>query len=112
MFLCGAFTAFLGLITGEKIAADTPAEGWWAMLYLIIAGSIIGYSLFVYALHHLPATLVSVYAYVNPIVALWLGWLILSEPVSPKSIYAMIITLSGVYLVNIGMRRAARISAG
>ena len=111
MFLCGAFTAFLGLISGERIAEDTPAEGWWSMLYLIIAGSIIGYSLFVYALHHLPATLVSVYAYVNPIVALWLGWLILSEPVSMKSVYAMMITLTGVYLVNRGMRRATKLTS-
>jgi drug/metabolite transporter (DMT)-like permease len=103
MFLCGGITALTGFIAGERISPDVPAEGWWAMLYLIIAGSIIGYSLFVYALHHLPATLVSVYAYVNPIVALWLGWLILDEALTMKAVYAMLITLAGVYLVNRGM---------
>jgi drug/metabolite transporter (DMT)-like permease len=108
MFLCGGITAIAGLVKGEQLSASIAAEGWWAMIYLIIAGSIIGYSLFVYALHHLPATLVSVYAYVNPIVALWLGWLILSEPVTMKVVYAMIITLMGVYLVNLGMRRALK----
>jgi drug/metabolite transporter (DMT)-like permease len=108
MFLCGGITAIAGLVKGEQLSASIAAEGWWAMVYLIIAGSIIGYSLFVYALHHLPATLVSVYAYVNPIVALWLGWLILSEPVTMKAVYAMIITLTGVYLVNLGMRRALK----
>jgi drug/metabolite transporter (DMT)-like permease len=109
MFLCGGITAIAGLLKGEELSASIASEGWWAMLYLIIAGSIIGYSLFVYALHHLPATLVSVYAYVNPIVALWLGWLILAEPVTMKAVYAMIITLAGVYLVNLGIRRSLKI---
>lgn len=105
MFLCGGITALTGFISGERFDSDIPEEGWWAMLYLILAGSVIGYSLFVYALHHLPATLVSIYAYINPIVAVWLGWLILSEPVSMNVIYAMIITFAGVYLVNLGLRK-------
>ena len=105
MFLCGSITAITGVFIGEQVSSTTPAVGWYSMFYLIVAGSIIGYSLFVYALHHLPATLVSVYAYVNPIVALWLGWLMLSEDVTTTSIYAMFVTIIGVYLVNKGMRR-------
>jgi drug/metabolite transporter (DMT)-like permease len=78
------------------------------MIYLIVAGSILGYSLFVYALRYLPAQQVSVYAYVNPIVAVFLGWLLLKEKISPMAIYAMFVTMIGVYLVNRGMSAARK----
>ena len=68
-------------------------------------GSIIGYTLFVYAMRELPAQQVSIYAYVNPIVAVFLGWVFLQEQISQRSIMAMFITVFGVYLVNRGMQR-------
>jgi drug/metabolite transporter (DMT)-like permease len=104
MLIGGAITTCIGLWQGETAQLNSEANGWWAMLYLVIAGSIIGYSLFVYAMRHLPAQQVSVYAYVNPIVALFLGWLLLNEPVGMQAVYAMLVTSAGVYLVNRGMR--------
>lgn len=104
MLIGGTVTTVVGLLHREAEQLNTQPEGWWAMLYLVLAGSIIGYSLFVYAMRHLPAQQVSVYAYVNPIVALFLGWFLLDEPVPMQAIYAMLVTTAGVYLVNRGMR--------
>jgi drug/metabolite transporter (DMT)-like permease len=111
MLLAGTITTIIGMIKGEIPLLNSDAEGWWAMIYLIIAGSILGYSLFVYAMYHLPATMVSVYAYINPIVALGLGYLLLKEPISERTVYAMIVTLTGVFIVNRGMVRARKKNA-
>ena len=108
MLIGGCVTTTIGLSRGELSSMHSNAEGWYSMIYLIVAGSIIGYSLFVYALNHLPAAMVSVYAYINPIVALWLGWVLLQEPVSKRTIIAMVVTLVGVFIVNRGMSRAKR----
>jgi len=108
MLIGGCVTATIGLFRGEMSSMHSNEEGWYAMIYLIVAGSIIGYSLFVYALNHLPAAMVSVYAYVNPIVALWLGWILLNEPVSERTIMAMVVTMIGVFIVNRGMSKARK----
>jgi drug/metabolite transporter (DMT)-like permease len=104
MLICGIVTSTIGILQGEISQLNSEPEGWLSMLYLIIAGSILGYSLFVYALQHLPAAMVSIYAYVNPIVALWLGSLLLQESISQRTIFAMVVTLVGVFIVNRGMQ--------
>ncbi len=105
MMICGSVTTVLGLMMGEGRKINFEPTGWYALIYLVIAGSIIGYSLFVYAMDRLPATIVSVYAYINPIVAIWLGLVILKEPISTKTLIAIGITLVGVFIVNRGMVR-------
>lgn len=101
MLLSGMITTLIGTFQGEwNQLAYTTSAGWWSMVYLVIAGSILGYSFFVYAMRYLPAQKVSVYAYVNPIVAVLLGHFILNEPIAPMAVYAMIITMIGVYLVS------------
>lgn len=101
MLLSGIITTLIGTTQQEWAQlSSTTANGWWSMLYLVIAGSILGYSFFVYAMRYLPAQKVSVYAYVNPIVAVLLGHFILGEPIAPMAIYAMIVTMIGVYLVS------------
>ncbi len=103
MLLCGLITTLMGIYRDEWKSLPGDWSGWWAVIYLVIAGSVLGYSLFVYALRYLPAQQVSVYAYVNPIVAVFLGWLLLNESISEKSIAAMAVTIIGVFLVNRGM---------
>ena len=71
-----------------------------ALVYLIVFGSILAYICFLYAMRHLPVTVVSMYAYINPIVALILGWLLLGEPLSSKILMGVLVTLAGVLLVN------------
>lgn len=105
MLCCGPLIALIGYMQGETNHFHVSVESWQAFLYLVIFGSVIGYSAFCYALSHLPATMVSVYTYVNPIVALWLGWLILNENITPLIILAMVITLAGVYIVKKGVQK-------
>ena len=77
----------------------TP-QSWYAILYLVIFGSIIGFGCYLYALQHLPTTQTSIYAYINPIVALLTGWVILHEPITVNIMLGCLITISGIYLVN------------
>ena len=71
-----------------------------AVLYLMTFGSIVGYSAYIYAMDKLPVSIVSIYAYVNPVVALVLGWLFYREHVGTREILAMLVIFSGVAIVN------------
>jgi drug/metabolite transporter (DMT)-like permease len=71
-----------------------------AVVYLLVFGSIGGFSAYAYALKHLPVTTVSLYAYVNPVIAMVLGTLVLSEPLSPRLALAGAIVLLGMAMVR------------
>jgi len=89
-------------VTGEFADFDigaVPADGWWAFAYLTVVGSIIAFSAFVWLLGHAPVSLVTTYAYVNPVVAVFLGWLILSEPVTTTVVVGGSLAVVGVALV-------------
>ncbi|MDX2154758.1 MAG: EamA family transporter [Bryobacteraceae bacterium] len=98
------------------IAFVTPHEpvrwswqGVFALLYLVTFGSIVGYTAFVYALEHLPVALVSIYTYINPVVAVILGWLFYREPFGSREGAAMVIIFISVAAVKwtAGTRRRA-----
>jgi drug/metabolite transporter (DMT)-like permease len=76
------------------------SRGVWAVGYLVVFGSIIGYSAFIYAMEHLPVAVVSTYAYVNPIVAVTLGWVFYREAFGVREALAMILVISGVIVVK------------
>jgi len=76
------------------------ARGTAALLYLMLFGSIVGYSSYVYALDRLPVALVSIYTYINPIVAVVLGWLVYREAFGIREAAAMGIIFAGVALVK------------
>jgi drug/metabolite transporter (DMT)-like permease len=108
MFFGGAIVTIAGLAIGEGPRFLFTPRSFWALLYLTFFGSLIAYSAYVYALAHLRTTVTSLYAYVNPVVAVFLGWLVLSEPLTTLSIVAMVVILAGVALVQTaGWRRAA-----
>ena len=90
----------VGFAIGEASRFSLTPRTFAAMAYLTIFGSIIAYSAYVFALANLRTIVTSLYAYVNPVVAVFLGWLILSEPLTAKSIMAMIVILVGVGLVQ------------
>jgi len=71
-----------------------------AVLYLVTFGSVIGYSAYLYALDKLPVSVVSIYNYINPIVALILGWLFYREPIGFREIIAMLVIFAGVTIVK------------
>lgn len=76
------------------------ARGVWAVLYLITFGSLVGFSAYLYALSQLPVSVVSIYNYINPIVAVALGWLFFREAFGGREIAAMCIIFAGVALVK------------
>lgn len=80
--------------------ADIPQATWFAIFYLVIFGSLIGFMCYLYALQHLPTEQTTIYAYINPIVALLSGWLILGESLNSLIVTGCVITLFGIYLVN------------
>jgi drug/metabolite transporter (DMT)-like permease len=82
------------------------ARGVSALLYLVFFGSIVGYSAYAYALDRLPVAVVSVYPYVNAIVAVALGWLFYREPFGLRESMAMVVIFAGVALVKRYSRRA------
>ncbi len=75
-----------------------------AILYLAIVGSVAGFLAYMYAIKYLPVARVTLYAYINPFVALFLGWLVLHEPLTLELLISFTITISGVFLVNWGYR--------
>ena len=63
----------------------------------MVFGSLLAYTCFVFALRLLPTTVVMTYAYVNPVIAVLLGWVILSEPITGFTIVGMALIVAGVY---------------
>jgi drug/metabolite transporter (DMT)-like permease len=92
--------------TGSNIpVAAIPLKSWYAIAYLVVIGSIITFIAFVYVLQNLPPTLSSLYAYVNPIVALILGVLFFNEPFTWFIGIGCSITLLGLFVVNRAIKK-------
>lgn len=109
MVIGGGLLVGLGLLLGEGPAWHLEGVGLGAMAYLIVFGSIVGYTAYGYALEHASATVVGTYAYVNPVVAVVLGWLVLHEPVTARMLGAMGLILGAVLwiqLASLAPRRA------
>lgn len=91
------------LIVAEPLPTPTP-EAWGAWVYLMLFGSVFAFTCFIHAVKVLPVSLVSTYTYVNPVIAVFLGWLLLSEPVTGYTFAGTILIIGGVY----GVFRAKR----
>jgi drug/metabolite transporter (DMT)-like permease len=88
------FTA-AALVVGEAAPRPIP-EAWAAWAYLLIFGSLFAFTSFIFAVKRLPTTVVMTYAYVNPVIAVFLGWFILSEPVTVYTFAGMVLIVLGV----------------
>lgn len=104
-------TALQMVFSGIMLLAAATAHGDWAhvtftpravaaVAYLTIAGSLIAYSAYIYAIQHLPLQLVSVYAYINPVIAVALGTVFLSEPFTMRIAIAAALVLVGTWIVG------------
>jgi len=114
MLTGGAVMTAVALAVGEGADLDlaaVPTEGYVAWIYLVLVGSLLGYTAYVFALAHAPLSLVGTYAYVNPVVAVTLGWLILAEPVTAVVVGGGALVVVGVALVVSGERVPRRASA-
>ena len=101
MLAGGVVITALGLALGETSQWRWSAAGMGALAYLVVFGSIVGFTAYAYALRHASATVVGTYAYVNPVVAVLLGWAILNEAVTPRTIGAMVLILGAVLMIQL-----------
>jgi drug/metabolite transporter (DMT)-like permease len=100
MLAAGLMFLAIATVTGEWRQLAFTGRSASAILYLVVFGSIVAYSAFVYALKHLPITTVSLYSYVNPIIAVILGTLLLSEPFSGRTVVASALVFAGIAVVR------------
>lgn len=101
MLIAGIIVLTVCAITGKYVnLTEVGTSSWLVILYLVVFGSLLAYSAYVFMISKLPPTQVSIYAYINPIVAVVFGWLLLAEKMNAHMILGTLITLGGVYLVN------------
>lgn len=100
-FFCLPFSFLFDDLNNVVITSEVVL----ALSYLIIVGSVAAFSMYAYTLSKLPITIASLYSYINPLVAVVLGWLVLSEKLNLKIALAFLITVLGIYLVNYGYQR-------
>jgi drug/metabolite transporter (DMT)-like permease len=72
------------------------------IIFIVIIGSLVGYTSYIYAIAKLPLSLISTYAYINPVIALFLGWIILDEKLNFQIAIAAAVILAGVFTVKKG----------
>ncbi len=95
---------------GDFAALNFPAittRAWAAFCYLIVMGSLVGFSTFVWLMKNSTPARVSTYAYVNPIVAVFLGWLLLDEPIGPRTLVASAIIIAAVVIITVQKNKSA-----
>jgi drug/metabolite transporter (DMT)-like permease len=99
----GAVLALMGLAAGEwneLSLAAASARSWAALAYLLVGGTFIAFSAYSWLVRTTRPTLVATYAFVNPMVAVFLGWLLAGEPVGPRTVVAAALIVSSVALVS------------
>ena len=100
MIFGGLFMLLLSLAVGEPLNGPVSTRSALSMIYLLVMGSIVAYTAYSYALRHLPLTTVSMYAYITPVIAIFLGTLVLAEPFSQRILVAGAIVLASVVMVK------------
>lgn len=105
MMIAGITLTIFTSATGNSIPfLEIPWQSWLAIGYLVLFGSVLSFIAYIYALQHLPMEQASIYAYLNPIVAVILGAWIFNEKLSVFVAAGGLVTLLGVYLVNRGLK--------
>jgi drug/metabolite transporter (DMT)-like permease len=111
MAIGGGCLALIGLVVGEAgelTPAHFTAGAAFAFFYLLIVGSLVGFVAFNWLIGHVSAAQAGTYAYVNPMVAILVGWLLGNEEITGWIIGGMAVILAGVALVRGGVRRSLR----
>jgi len=102
--LCGGGALlFAALLHGDLVGlqlAEITVRAWGAFSYLVLLGSLVGFSTFVWLMKHSTPARVATYAYVNPVVAVLLGWLILDEPITTRTLIASAIIVTAVVIIT------------
>lgn len=112
MLIAGVALTLVGTTLGEWRVLHFSARSFSAIAYLIVFGSIVAFGSYTYAIQKLPLSLVSMYSYINPIIAVLLGWTVLSEPLGWRVMASTAIILAGVALVKTAPKRALKSETG
>jgi drug/metabolite transporter (DMT)-like permease len=115
MLAGGAALLLAGAIDGEWAAFDPArlsAASVAAWLYLIVFGSLVAFTAFVWLNETVAPARVATYAYVNPVVAVALGWAFLGEPITARTVVAAVVILGAVLVINLAGASASRAAAG
>ena len=107
MLVGGAMLALVAVLLGEPARFHTAAisaRAWFAMVYLIVMGSLIGFTAYMWLIHRESPTKVGTYAYVNPVVAVLIGYFVAGEPLGVRTILGMSLVLASVLLITLGKR--------
>ncbi|HKW45552.1 MAG TPA: EamA family transporter [Candidatus Eremiobacteraceae bacterium] len=102
MLAGGALVVIAGVLAGElrdPLLLHPSATSWWAFGYLVVFGALVGFSAYLWLLRVAPISRVSTYAYVNPLVAVGLGWFVLHEQVGASTLAAGAAILAAVALI-------------
>lgn len=102
---CFVISSFIGFNGNSIPLSEIPAISWWSIAYLVVFGSVLTFIAFIYALEHLPKEISSLYAYINPIVALFFGYVLFNEPLTIPIIIGGIVTIFGLYMVNKAIKK-------
>jgi len=106
MIAGGALLVPAGLLHGEAADLQVPSlESLAALAYLVVIGSLVGFTAYTWLLRHARTSLVGTYAFVNPVVAVLLGWGFLSEDLAPRTILAGAVIVAGVALIVVAPQR-------
>ncbi len=112
MIAGGAMMLLAGFVTGESFEAMPTLKGTLSVLYLMTFGSIIGFTAYVWLLHHVRPTLAGSYAYINPVIAVMLGAWLANERFTPHDMGAMAVILLGVVAITLGKARTPKSVVG
>jgi drug/metabolite transporter (DMT)-like permease len=110
MVLGGLILLVASVATGELDGFDwgtVSTTSWLGVLYLLTMGSLVGYTTYAWLLTVAPLPRIATYAYVNPVVAVFLGWLILGEPLTIRTGAAAVVIVAAVVLIVTARGRAA-----
>ncbi len=107
MLAGGVLMLGVGTAAGERLPVSVAPEAIAAFAYLVAFGSILTFTAYTYLMRHASPTVVGTAAYINPVVAVLLGWAILSEPITARTLLAMGIILFSVLLIQLGTRPAS-----
>jgi drug/metabolite transporter (DMT)-like permease len=105
MLIAGIVLSVVGILIGELPRLNFEIIGLLSLAYLVIVGSLVGYCSYIYAIAKLPLSLISTYAYINPVIALFLGWVILDEKLNFQIAIAAAVIIAGVFIVKQGTSR-------
>ena len=109
MLVAGVTLLIASALTGEHLQAMPPLEGWLALAYLAVFGSIIAFNAYMYLLKHVRPAAATSYAYVNPAVAVLLGIVFIGETIGLEESLAMLVIISAVLLISLPQWRKPKL---